>query len=98
MNTVYFQPPNIDKKYCEVGMISETDPEYIWYLDEPCKVLISEVKIIDKENVRYNKKSRTCHVIQRSEEVTHCESYEFRRQGVRCVRQCSSCEWMDKKI
>lgn len=28
MNTVYFQPPNIDKKYCEVGMISETDPEY----------------------------------------------------------------------
>ena len=39
-------------------MISETDPEYIWYLDEPCKILISEVKIIDKENVVYNKKTR----------------------------------------
>ena len=37
-------------------MISETDPEYIWYLEEPCKILISEVKIIPKEQVVYNKK------------------------------------------
>ena len=49
MNTVYFQPIGIKPQYCEVGMISETDPDYIWYLDEPCKILISEVKIIDKE-------------------------------------------------
>jgi len=59
MNTIYFQPRNINKKYCEVGMISETDPEYIWYLDEPCKILISEVKIIPKEQVVYNKKQRS---------------------------------------
>lgn len=58
MNTVYFQPPGIKDKYCEIGMISETDPEYIWYLDEPCKILISEVKIIPKERVTYIKKKR----------------------------------------
>lgn len=62
MNTVYFQPPGIKPQYCEVGMISETDPEYIWYLDEPCKILISEVKIIDKENVIFDKKSRLIRV------------------------------------
>ena len=62
--TVYFQPSGINPKYCEVGMISETDPEYIWYLDEPCKILISEVKIIDKENVIFDKKSRLIRVRQ----------------------------------
>ena len=64
MNTVYFQPKGINTQYCEVGMISETDPEYIWYLDEPCKNLISEVKIIDKENVIFDKKSRLIRVRQ----------------------------------
>jgi len=58
MKTVYFQPHDINKKFCEIGMISETDPEYIWYLDEPCKVLIKDVKIIDKERVTYDKKNR----------------------------------------
>ena len=64
MNTVYFQPKGINPQYCEVGMISETNPEYIWYLDEPCKILISEVKIIDKENVIFDKKSRLIRVRQ----------------------------------
>ena len=64
MNTVYFQLKGIKPQYCEVGMISETDPEYIWYLDEPCKILISEVKIIDKENVIFDKKSRLIRVRQ----------------------------------
>jgi len=64
MNTIYFQPKGINPQYCEVGMISETDPEYIWYLDEPCKILISEVKIIDKENVIFDKKSRLIRVRQ----------------------------------
>lgn len=64
MNTVYFQPKGIKPQYCEVGMISETDPEYIWYLDEPCKILISEVKIIEKENVIFDKKSRLISVRQ----------------------------------
>lgn len=48
MNIIYFQPKGIKLQYCEVGMISETDKDYIWYLDEPCKILISEVKVIDK--------------------------------------------------
>lgn len=64
MNPVYFQPKGIKPEYCEVGMISETDPEYIWYLDEPCKILISEVKIIDKENVILDKKGRLIRVRQ----------------------------------
>ena len=58
MNTVYFQPPGIKPQYCEAGMIHESDPEYIWYFDEPCKILISEVKIINKENVIFDKKNR----------------------------------------
>lgn len=58
METIYFQPPGIKPQYCEVGMISETDKDYIWYLSEPCKILISDVKIIPKENVVYDKKSR----------------------------------------
>ena len=48
----------MNPKYCEAGIILETDPNYIYYLDEPCKVLISEVKIIEKENVIFDKKSR----------------------------------------
>ena len=58
MSTVYFQPKGINPKYCEVGMISETDPEYIWYLDEPCKILISDVKIIPRDEVDINYKKR----------------------------------------
>lgn len=64
METIYFKPKGIRPQYCEVGMISETDPEYIWYLDEPCKILISEVKIIEKENVIFDKKSRLIRVRQ----------------------------------
>lgn len=59
METIYFQPHGIKQQYCEVGMIHKSDPEYIWYLDEPCKILISEVKIIPKEQVFYDKKSRS---------------------------------------
>ena len=51
MEVIYFQPYGINPKYCEVGMIHETDKDHIWYLDEPCKILISQVKIIPKENV-----------------------------------------------
>jgi hypothetical protein len=56
MDVIYFQPPGIKPQFCEVGMIHESDPNYIWYLDEPCKILISEVKIIPKENVVYDEK------------------------------------------
>lgn len=65
METIYFQPKGIRQQYCEVGMIHESDPEYIWYLDEPCKILISEVKIIPKESVTYDKKSRS-YLVQQS--------------------------------
>ena len=58
MDIIYFQPPGINPQFCEVGIIHETDKEHIWYLDEPCKVLISDVKIIPKDQVIYNKKLR----------------------------------------
>ena len=57
-NYVYFQPKGMNPKYCELGMILEDDKDYISYVFEPCKILISEVKIIPKENVIYNKKTR----------------------------------------
>ena len=63
MQPIYFQPKGINPKYCEVGIIHESDPNYIWYMYEPCKVLISEVKIIPKENVYYDKKSRESMII-----------------------------------
>lgn len=63
METIYFQPPGINPDYCEAGIISETDKDYIWYLSEPCKILISDVKMIPKENVVYDKKSRLYSVI-----------------------------------
>jgi len=59
MNNVYFQPPGINKEYCEAGIIHESDKDYIWYLNEPCKILIRDVKIIDKSNVIYDKKRNT---------------------------------------
>ena len=65
MNVVYFQPKGIKPEYCEVGMISESDKEHIWYLDEPCKILISEVTIIPKERVFYDKKSKS-HLVKQS--------------------------------
>ena len=58
MKTVYFQPKGIKPEYCEIGMISEKDKEHIWYLDEPSKILLSEVKIILKENVVYDLKNK----------------------------------------
>jgi hypothetical protein len=54
---VFFQPPGIKPEYCEAGMISESDPDYIWYIDEPCKVLIKDVKLIPAADVEYDKKS-----------------------------------------
>ena len=59
MNVVYFQPKGIKPEYCEAGIISDTDKDHIWYLNEPCKILISEVTIIPKERVFYDKKSRS---------------------------------------
>jgi hypothetical protein len=67
-DVVYFQTPNINSKYCDAGMILETDKDYILYLDQPCKVLISDVKIIPKENVTYNRKARLYEVKQQQDE------------------------------
>lgn len=63
MEHIYFQPPDINDKYCEVGIISESDPEYIWYLNEPCKVLITDVNIINKEDVIFDNKTK-CYIIK----------------------------------
>jgi len=51
LDTVYFQPKGINKNYCEAGIILDRDKDYIYYLDEPCKILISEVEIIDKSRI-----------------------------------------------
>jgi len=64
MDIIYFQPQGIKPEYCESGIIHESDKDYIWYLNEPCKVLISEVKIIPKEKVYYDKKNRCNKVIK----------------------------------
>ena len=66
METIYFQPPGIRKEFCEIGMIHESDPSYIWYLDEPCKILISDVTIVPKENVAYDNKTHLYRVVQGS--------------------------------
>ncbi len=58
METIYFQPKDINKKYCEIGFLVDSDPNYIHYLYEPCKILISEVIIISKENVFFDKKNK----------------------------------------
>ena len=64
MSTIYFQPPGINEEYCEVGTVLDSDPDYIHYLQEPCKILKSEVTIINKENVIFDKKSKS-HKIMR---------------------------------
>lgn len=60
---IYFQPKGINIKYCEAGIIGINDEDYIWYLNEPCKILKSEVKIIPKENVKYDIKRRVHTII-----------------------------------
>ena len=69
MNVVYFQPKKMNPKYCERGTIHESDPKYIWHLDEPYKILISEVKIIDKENVTFDRKTGLCHVKTKTNKI-----------------------------
>ncbi len=63
-NVVYFQPPDINPKYCEVGYLMEGDPWYIYYMEEPCKIPISEVTIIDMEKVIRDKNSGVYRVKQ----------------------------------
>ena len=59
MDTIYFQPPGINPQYCEAGIIHKSDQNHIWYLNEPCKILISDVKIIPNHNVSYDKKTNS---------------------------------------
>lgn len=59
---VYFQPEGIKPKYCEAGVVMENDPDHIWFLAEPCKILKSEVKIIPKEFVHFDKKTN-CYLV-----------------------------------
>jgi len=57
MKTIYFQPKGINPKFCEAGVIHESDNESIRYLSEPCKVSINDVKIIPNESVTYDEKN-----------------------------------------
>ena len=47
--TIYFQPPGIKPNYYEVGVIED---EYIYYRDEPCKILLSEVRVLSEEEMQ----------------------------------------------
>jgi len=67
-DVIYFQPSDINPKYCEAGILGINDEDHIWYLDELCKVLLKEVKVIPKENVVYNKKKRLYKVKQQDNE------------------------------
>ena len=64
MNIIYFQPKNIRPQYCEVGVLDDKDPNTILYLDEPCKIKLSEVTIVPAENVFYDKKTKLYNVKQ----------------------------------
>jgi hypothetical protein len=57
MKTIYFQPKGINPKFCEAGVIHESDNESIRYLSEPCKISINDVKIIPNESVAYDEKN-----------------------------------------
>ena len=49
MSTIYFQPKGINPRFCEVGMISETDKDYIWYLNEILISLTANVRVLGEE-------------------------------------------------
>lgn len=55
---IYFQTTGMRQELCEIGMITENDKDYIWYLNEPCKILKTEVLIIPEDKVTFIKKSR----------------------------------------
>lgn len=61
---VYFQPKKINNKYCEVGFIPEIDKVHVYYLNEPCKEPLKDVKIIEEEKVYFDNKTKKYKVRQ----------------------------------
>jgi len=53
--------------------------------------------IKDRINFYINKSDKKQLIIPDVVSTYHCESYDFKRQGRRCAKQCDSCEWMEKK-
>ena len=51
IEVVYFQCEGIKPDYCEVGLIYEDEPDYVYFVSEPCRILLTEVKIIPEGNV-----------------------------------------------
>ena len=60
---IFFQPPGIQPDFCEAGIIWSDDPQYVYHVFEPYKILISEVKIIPKEKVQRDNKPPFCYRI-----------------------------------
>jgi hypothetical protein len=54
--SVFFQPHGIDPTFCEVGVIYHDEPEYVYHVSEPYKILVREVKIIPSEKVQRDNK------------------------------------------
>ncbi len=53
---VYFQPEGIKLEFCEIGIMYHDEPDFIYYLNEPCKTPVCMVKIIPSERVQCDKK------------------------------------------
>lgn len=67
VEVIYFQPKGINPNYCEAGMLMDNDKDYIYCLDEPCKILLTDVKIIPSENVVVDKRRGVYKVIKKDE-------------------------------
>ena len=54
-----------------------------------------EIQLFVDELIKKDRaKQLTIPVVVKS---SYCESYDLKRQGRRCAKQCGSCEWMEKK-
>ena len=62
MKTIFFQTKVLKPEYCEIGMIEEENPTHVYYLDEPCKMPIDEIDIIEKDFVGYDKKKKLYYI------------------------------------
>ena len=66
---------------------------------------LTEVWSKQHSNIPFMKDAPNAYLKYRTKQLTltdvvstyHCESYDFKRQGRRCAKQCDSCEWMEKK-
>lgn len=54
--SLFFVTKGLKKGHCLCGTILDFDKDYVYLLNEPCKIAISNVEIIPKENVVFDNK------------------------------------------